>query len=225
LADGDVRHHIALNNNFDLAWKLRSLHHIAIGLEQLHKHNIAHQDLKPSNVLVFSKKTSKISDFGRSAFKGHTPPHENLDIPGDRAYAPPELLYGYVIPDWSTRRFGCDTYHLGSMVTYFFLGVQMTTLLRQYVPDVLWYPKWGGDYYDVIPYLNSAFHEVLVKMDITMNNPVKKELIQLVAQLCDPDPKKRGNITQNNASNQYSLEFYISKFNLLARKAELRLLE
>ena len=77
----------------------RSLHHIAVGLQQIHGQGIAHQDLKPSNVLVFNGNNSKIGDFGRSAYKGHIPPHENNNVAGDLTYAPPELLYGYVDPD------------------------------------------------------------------------------------------------------------------------------
>jgi Protein kinase domain len=64
LADRDVRLHLAFAGQVDLAWKLRSLHHIATGLMQLHSAGIAHQDVKPSNVLVFEQKTSKVGGFG-----------------------------------------------------------------------------------------------------------------------------------------------------------------
>ena len=129
LADGDVRRQASVSEQFSIAWSLRSLHHIAVGLKQLHGQGIAHQDLKPSNVLVFNGDTSKIGDFGRSAYKGHAPPHENNPIPGDPTYAPPELLYGYMNSDWNSRRFGCDAYLLGSMTIFFFLGVGATTLI------------------------------------------------------------------------------------------------
>ena len=50
---------------FDNAWIMRSLHNIALGLKQLHNKDIAHQDLKPSNVVLFEKgKISKIADLG-----------------------------------------------------------------------------------------------------------------------------------------------------------------
>ena len=50
LADGDVRKLMAINDEFDLAFALRTLHQIAVGLKQLHGIGVAHQDLKPSNV-------------------------------------------------------------------------------------------------------------------------------------------------------------------------------
>src|SRR6266851_917241 len=52
-ADGDVRKHLSPTQSLDIVWILRCLHHIATGLHQLHSAKVAHQDLKPSNVLAF----------------------------------------------------------------------------------------------------------------------------------------------------------------------------
>jgi eukaryotic-like serine/threonine-protein kinase len=123
LADYDVRAHLARLGEIELAWILRSLHHIATGLKQLHSAGIAHQDLKPSNVLIFNQDTSKVADLGRASYLGHTAPHDELSWAGDISYAPPELLYGYVHTDWRTKRFGGDLYLLGSMVVFFFTGL------------------------------------------------------------------------------------------------------
>jgi serine/threonine protein kinase len=62
LADGDARRQSDLTNRYDMAWALRALHHVATGLSQLHGHQIAHQDTKPSNVLTFGSALSKIGD-------------------------------------------------------------------------------------------------------------------------------------------------------------------
>src|SRR5438045_2475021 len=58
-ADCDCRNFINTSNFFDVAWALRSLHHIATGLRQMHINDMANQDLKPSNVLVFRQNSSK----------------------------------------------------------------------------------------------------------------------------------------------------------------------
>jgi len=51
LADGgDVRKKMESFKKFDEAWVLRSLHQVAVGMNQLHTIGVAHQDLKPSNV-------------------------------------------------------------------------------------------------------------------------------------------------------------------------------
>ena len=47
LADGDVRSVISAADDLDVAWAIRSLHHMAVGLAQLHRTGIAHQDVKP----------------------------------------------------------------------------------------------------------------------------------------------------------------------------------
>lgn len=53
LAGSDIRRVMNTAGHLDLAWALRSLHEVAVGLTQLHNIGIAHQDLKPSNVLLF----------------------------------------------------------------------------------------------------------------------------------------------------------------------------
>ena len=54
-ADGDARSFLNASSAFDLAWSLRALHHVTVGLRQMHQSRMAHQDLKPSNVLLFGK--------------------------------------------------------------------------------------------------------------------------------------------------------------------------
>jgi serine/threonine protein kinase len=86
--EGDIRRHKRMIDP-DLIWRLRIFHGICVGVKQLHSHHIAHQDLKPSNVLVFSSDVSKIADLGRCTLKG-----SKVDDPahcGDLDYTPIEL--------------------------------------------------------------------------------------------------------------------------------------
>ena len=84
LADGDIRRHLAEQESFDLAFALRTLHNVAAGLDQLHRADMAHQDLKPSNVLVFQgKRISKICDLGRAWASDITSPHDGERFAGD----------------------------------------------------------------------------------------------------------------------------------------------
>ena len=80
LADGDIRSQMDAIKGFDLAWSLRSLHHIATGLWQLHNQFIAHQDLKPSNVLVFGSTDSRIGDLGRATSGERPGPYDSNNI-------------------------------------------------------------------------------------------------------------------------------------------------
>lgn len=66
LADGDLRTFHRYNGASDVITNLSILKEAANGLGELHRLAIAHQDLKPSNVLVFRGNSSKIADLGRS---------------------------------------------------------------------------------------------------------------------------------------------------------------
>jgi len=53
LADNDLRGHATQRKTLDNALNMRILHQVALAIETLHFNQIAHQDLKPSNVLMF----------------------------------------------------------------------------------------------------------------------------------------------------------------------------
>ena len=74
LAEQDSRAHLDGAAALELVWSLRTLHHVAIGLRQLHYNGIVHQDLKPSNVLEYADVGSRIADLGRAAQKGRVGP-------------------------------------------------------------------------------------------------------------------------------------------------------
>jgi eukaryotic-like serine/threonine-protein kinase len=224
-ADADSRNFINTSKAFDIAWALRSLHHITIGLRQMHANDMAHQDVKPSNVLVFNNDSSKISDVGRAAYKGHSPPHETLSCPGDPTYAPPEVLFNHREADWGPRRLACDLYLLGSMVSFFFSGVAATPatlsrLLPQHHPRA-----WAGTYGQVLPYVRDAFNKMADDFEQTLDSRLRPDLSVIFRQLCDSDPNLRGHPRDRaSVSNAFSLERYVSAFDLLASKAERGLL-
>lgn len=221
LADGDVRSHQALAVNIDLAWCLRSLHHMATGLWQLHSQHIAHQDLKPSNVLVFSESESKVSDLGRASSKGRQMRHDQTTIAGDPSYAPPELHYGFISSDWNGRRYGCDAYLLGSMVVFFFTQLSMTSLLFSELDDSMLPKNWKGTYAGVLPYLRDAFGRAVDQLKNSVPPGCVEEITIAVRQLCDPDLDLRGHpLTRAFKGNSFSLERYVSLFDLLARRRE-----
>jgi serine/threonine protein kinase len=229
LADcGDIRKYLDILNRFDTAWLLRSLHHIATGLNQLHIAGIAHQDLKPSNVLVFEAAISKIADLGRASARGQTAPHEDYDIAGDPEYAPPELCYGYTPPDWSRRRLGCDVFLLGGMIVFLFGRSNITAMTLEDLAPTLRPRTWQGTYSDVLPYVREAFEHALsiFAQDVERSAPtLVTELVGMVRNLCDPDPELRGDPRERRPGpNQYLLQRYISRFDLLAQRAEMGIL-
>ena len=221
LASYDVRTQLDLIDSLDVPWALRALHHIAAGLRQLHGIGIAHQDLKPSNVLVFAEesvRSAKVADLGRSVYRGSTGPYDHLHIPGDPAYAPPEFLYSAPPSGWNLRRLGYDAYLLGSMVVFFFARVNMNSLLKdQLHPDHHW-ENWGDTYDLVLPYLRDAFDRAILRFATTVPPILQDHISRTVRELCDPDPSIR-------AEFDLSLQQYLSRFDFLATRAELGLLE
>ncbi|MCP4986144.1 MAG: protein kinase family protein [Colwellia sp.] len=225
LADGDVRSKLDISEKLDFAWRLQSLHDIAVGLKQLHYIEVSHQDLKPSNILLFNEE-SKIGDLGRSICKNFKSPHDNSPFTGDYSYAPPEIMYGYFEQNWHKRVFAADCYLLGSMVVFYFTGISMSALLLQYIPKQFKWDNWRGPYESIKPYIADAFSKALDTFEEELTSKTfKDELRWVVEKLCNPFPEKRGH-PENIASlgSSYKLERFISKFDLLHKKARYNLI-
>ena len=220
MADSDLRGFLSTAAKVETAWKLRALHHIATGLHQLHSAGVAHQDTKPSNVAIF-KDCSKISDLGHASRKGSTSPRDKFHY-ADPSYAPPELRYGHLDPDWSRRRLGCDAYHLGSMIVFLFTGTGATSLMLSNLPREHWPGKWNGTYSDVLPYIRNAWDAALDDFSDHVQDPhLRTELRTLVSYLCDPDPSLRGHPSNRQGfGQQLSLERFVSRLDFLARRME-----
>ena len=223
MADGDIRSHMNFSKDIDLAWKLKSLHDVAVGLKQLHGVGIGHQDLKPSNVLLYEKGfVSKVGDLGRSLCADIEAPHDNgVNFPGEFTYAPPEYLYRFAEPDWNKRVRATDMYLFGSLVTYYFLGTNMTALIGKNLDEQFHWSVWGGSFLDVKDYLIDAFYMALKEFKNSFSNQdLPNELAKVLEYCCFPCPEKRGRpkaIAQ--IGNQYDFQRAVSKFDLLAKRA------
>jgi len=225
MASGDVRSHLEeLGEGADDAFKLRSLHQIAVGLFQMHAQFIAHQDVKPSNILMYAN-GSRIGDLGRVSERGVVCPFDDKPMAGDPMYAPPEVFYGYFSSEWTVRRFGPDLYLLGNMVVFLFAQVSMNALLYKNLDQRFYTPHWNGGYDAVLPYLQDAFAKALDEFESAIPEPsLRRQLRSIVAELCNPDVNRRGHPrSKRSVRSPFALEQYVSRFNHLARRAELQL--
>ncbi len=225
-AEGDVRGQFAALESFDLAWVMRVLHSTAAGIGQLHGEGIAHQDLKPSNLLSFSgRKVTKIADLGRAEQVGAPGPYHEKAIAGDWAYAPPEHLYGERDPDWGRGRRACDLYHLGSMISFFFLGLGTTPGILSRLDPAQYPGQWGDGYAAVLPYVRDATDEVAEALEAALPAEHRERLGAAFRELSDPEPDKRGHPLSRAAlhSDRFSVERYVALFDLIAKRAERRL--
>lgn len=224
-ADKSVRELIDLSQSFDIAWMLRSLHNVAVGIEELHSILVAHQDIKPSNVLLFEGlNESKIGDVGRSIAFNHPAAQDSLPHAGDNKYAPPELLYGVTISDWKTRRYSCDMYMFGNLIFTYFNNISLTIALMKCLPPVARPWEWRDSYDQVLPQIELAFSTCIEAFNKGVPSELMTELVTMIQQLCAPDYTKRGDLKRMHLGTmQYSLEKYISRLDYLARKYEFRL--
>lgn len=227
LAEMDVRNKLSFAKDLDNAWKLQSLHDIAVGLRQLHSVKISHQDLKPSNVLLYHDSTiSKIGDLGRSLCESIHAPHDNGSFPGDFRYAPPELLYRYYIEDANIRKYATDCYLFGSLIVFYFIGLNMTSLLAKNINKDFKWTKWHGAYKEVQSYVLEAFELAINEFKSQIENEtLQEELGKMVEYLCFPIPEKRGHPrTILLRGSSYNLERFIARLDYLSKKAKYKLI-
>ena len=82
-ADTDIRPFVGHKEKSKLAWTLKMMHQATVATQQLHSKNIAHQDIKPGNLLVFNRAMVKLGDLGSSTQLGNPSPYDDWPIAGD----------------------------------------------------------------------------------------------------------------------------------------------
>lgn len=223
LADGDIRRVMQLSADLDAAWAFRTLQHVALGLAQLHSAGIAHQDLKPSNVLRVEG-TFKLGDLGRASVRGEPGLYDHLRFAGDPNYLTPEQMYGFDLPDWDSRRRAVDLYHLGSLLLFLLTGVSATAACFTHLdPAHLPAPwgQWGGTFDEVLVHLREASGRVTDLIPVFSDSELRDRAVTRFVELCDPDPRRRGHPKNRlGIASPYSLERYVSHFDALAARAQ-----
>lgn len=231
LGGPDVRKAFGVPTPEDMAIRLKVLHNIAAAIQQLHGAGIAHQDIKPSNVLQFSEGQHKVADLGRASVQGKQGPFDGEIFPGDPTYCPPEFAYGHTPPDYLDRRYATDAYMLGSMIAFLFTLQGTTALLQQALPEHFLPPKWqrsvgvapwAGNYEDVLPYVDQAMGRVRSYVESHFPVYCRMELGDAFAQLANPSPYERGHPKSRRAVGRpIGLDRYVSLFDKLNKQAML----
>jgi len=236
LADADARLHVVANDQGDIAWCMRCLHQIAAALRQLHSKGIFHQDLKPSNVLVFQgKKASKLGDLGRAHCSGMEAPHDGALVPGAWRYAAPELLYRSGLTDKAAQRSASELYLFGSMIYFFVMHVPFTPDLMNALRPEHRVALFGGGnlgvlFRDVLPFLADAQSELLrsfkakLLQTVSGNDELASQVTDFLRYSTMPDPMLRGHPSARRMvnGNPYELERFVSGFNVVATMLERR---
>jgi eukaryotic-like serine/threonine-protein kinase len=221
LADGDIRNSIDVSTSVSNQWRFFVLRQTTLALLQLHSRSIAHQDLKPSNVLKFGADKLKLGDLGRASMRGRPAPHDELSRPGALNYAPFEQRYDFRPSDWIERRLTADVFHLGCLTVFAFTNVCFPEFVMQRVAEPYLPGNWGEPYAEVMPHIQSAAIEALSKLSEDFPEPFRDELVQIVLDLCHPDPvlRARTGLKNKTSVGLLWLQRYASRFDALEKRA------
>lgn len=226
LADGgDVRSYLRQSGLHDIAVKLRYLKEVVLGISQLHAEKISHQDIKPSNVMIFGGAGAKIGDLGRASVQGSAGVYDSWVVAGDQGYAPPEQLYGLTLKEWVDRRERCDLYQFGSIVSFVMFGVTVNSVISKRLPKALSPRNWGGGestYEQALPYLQKAFYEGLEECRGSLPDWLGGRVVDLIDQCSNPDYTKRGARSVLGQKNFLGLGFnrFVSELDFLRNEAD-----
>lgn len=224
------------NERASLSWIFYALHNLAVAIQQLHAHKIAHNDIKPSNFLIFDHWLQKLADMGRATAEDTSGPWDGIKYAGDSNYAAPEFSYPNVSFQFDRGKYSfsvrqaSDLFHLGSMAYFLVTGERIMPMIRMHIRPEHQPNNWQGTFQDVVPYIRDAlglsmrtFDDQMPRLSDGTLAPEASALRNAVLQLCDPDPSLRGH-PQNIISgvNQFSLERYISLFEISSKSILLR---
>lgn len=231
MADKSLRSKInEINKKIDILWNLKCIHQVAVALQEIHNIDIAHLDLKPSNVLIFEEKMSKLTDFGRSSLKvSQDRPFYDMNgtIEGDMTYSPIERLYGNNDGDWYEIKVGTDFYLLGSFIFQMFTGFGMTVAITNNLDPQFNWRKWRGNYNEVYSYILESYTKVIEKFEEDLKKQVDKkttqEIIKIVDEMCNPDKSKRGDpeLIRRKQIKKYELHRYITRIDRIIKRLEI----
>lgn len=225
IGNGDIRKHADFAVGASAAWKLAVLKDVSLGLYQLHRRDIAHLDVKPSNVLTFKDNLVKLGDLGRVVRKNSAGPFDSVFWPGDGQYSPPEVWYGFRPAEWADRRIAGDIYLLGNLFYYLFVGVSFSAALSHRTPSSYLPGKWMGSFEDAAIVLRDVQVRLMRETflgALPQADRITEELHGIALQLTHPDPRKRGDVDGfGEQSVSLGAYRYISKFDRLAKRVEI----
>lgn len=217
-AERDVRSYLDPDERHHLAVLLRWLHHTVTAIQELHYSEIVHQDIQPANVVVMPNLSAKLGGLGH-AFR-HSKPRDTDGRERDPTYTAPERLYAEPIRILEDR-LAADLYAFGGIVLFLICGVSLNAQVSRALDPMHHWSQWRGSFTDVLPYLVTAFDEVLQEAVLPLDPMIRKRLEPALRQLCDPNPKSRGHPdNRGGAGSRYGLERYVSTFDVLATHAE-----
>lgn len=225
LGDGDIKAHVGYKPDQSVPWKLWVLREVALAARQMESANLAHNDIKPSNVIRFASKdmrrSVKLGDVGRIVTKAGTGPHDEKVWSGDPRHKPIEILYGWQEPEWTNRSTAADAYMLGNLICFLFVGASLTERIVSSLPKH-YRPASNLMYRDVLDIVRHTWNIVLAEQ-VFPSLPVelREDLGNIIRWLTEPDPAVRG-VPNARRAGTIGLDRIASHFDRLALQAQIQ---
>ena len=209
-----------------LSDKLKSLHDITKGLNQLHSNSISHQSVTPVNV-VSTSSGMKIANLSTAlCFDTQVKcPFDLIRFNGDWTYAPPEAFFAHQQKTEKDTMFQMDNYMLGGLIVYYLTGLSLNAIVDQFLGantmDEM--SKQGRTFESILPDLVNAYDKAINMIGgIIPNEEIRSDLIEIITALTYPDPAKRGDKrTLALVTPNYDLQRTITKLDVLEKKSRL----
>jgi serine/threonine protein kinase len=223
---GDARAAVSSRDPGDQVPMIWLAHEATAAMAQLHNKRIMHQDVKPSNFLVWDDTpipSGKLGDVGSAFVESRPVGHDEKIIAGDATYAAPELLYGCPFRNsQSWRRQAGDIFMLGNLITYLVVTVPYSGIFACNLDRTQDRLRWKGTFDEILPALVDAHGLTMACIRTALHGDFADSVASVIDELCYPDPELRGDpIARRRGSNPYDLTRYISRLDLAHKKAKL----
>ena len=230
-----------LIHRLTLDWgaKLTLYRQAVLGIHQMHLAHVAHRDCKSANCLIFQRSQSnvdmKISDLGRARDLRQAGTARAIDYQlgrGDPDFAPPEMLWLMGV-DSERCHIRADLYGLGSILFEVATGQGITAAsLGSAIPFMQraasWTPKQRETSYRTeLPNIQAALEIALSLLENEVPAYLRPHFLQLLRQLCDPDPAKRDQTikTGRRCVIAADLQWLLRKVDIMIRVHELNVVQ
>jgi hypothetical protein len=104
------------------------------------------------------------------------------------------------------------------LAAFLFSGVNVTAAIFARLDPQFHPQQWGGKFDQVLPHISRAFDDVMVDLAPQIDEIVRSDVVAIIRELCHPDLSRRGHPKGIGTSNQYSLERYKTRFDLLHKR-------